>query len=270
MPCPAPNLDVAPELIGAVHQSLNGTTSVDRIAHRRSWAMQWPALDEDTLTYLQLVGAGMVTGPLRMLDPMIRNLLPHRVASGGSYNRSTEGFAALDGTTMEWAAITDPPTSVPVRGVIVWARTSTAAAGLRGGGDAADRVPLLTGVPVRVSMWVRGAAINCRPGYEVWDSAGTGTTTEGGDVALSVSTWTELSINHTPAGGVSLAPRLQVPSGQVTSNLQTTGWQVAYTDAPTTWTMGGGAPTVVASDLSHTYLMPGLVSYGMTLLEART
>lgn len=267
---PAGDLDVSPELVGAVQVSLNGSVAVDRIAQPRTWAMQWQALDEDELTYLRAVGAGLVTGPLRLLDPMMRNLLPLQVASGGSYERSTDDFEALDGTTMEWDAITDPPTGVYSRGVIIWARTTTTTASLAAGRDETQRVPLLAGREVRVSLWARGAAILARAAYDAWDAAGASVAAEGSSVALSVGTWTELSTTYTPTDRVALSPRLNVPSGEAVSNLQTTGWQVAYSDQPTTWTLGNGAPVVVASELSHTYLMPGLSSYGMTLREART
>lgn len=270
IPCPAPELDATPELIGAVQMSLNGSVAVDRIAQSRTWAMQWQALDEDELLYLRAVGFGLVTGPLRLLDPMVRNLLPPQVATGGSYERSTDDFVALDGTTMEWGAITDLPAGVYTRGVVIWSRTTTATASLAAGRDETQRVPLLTGRTIRVSMWARGAAVLARAAYDAWDTAGVSVAAEGSSVALSVGTWTELSTTYTPTDRVSLSPRLNVPSGEAASNLQTTGWQVAYSDEPATWTLGGGAPVVVASELSHTYLMPGLSSYGMTLREART
>lgn len=265
---PAKDLEVSPEFVGTVHRSLGGAPTVDRVAQPRKWPLSWQALTEDQATYLRLVGQGLVPGPLRLLDPELRNRLPVQIASGGSYKRSAAGFTQSGGSDPAYQAFTDPPATVPVRGAVSWTRTGTGAASLTTAA-ASSRVPLIPSEQVRVSTWARGTAIQVSIGYDAWNAAGTADRTLSGTTTLNVSTWTYLDLTYTPpADRISLSPVLDVASGQAASTTQTTGWQVAPASAPTTWAPGGGAPTVVAgSELTETYLLPGLREFGLLLLE---
>lgn len=271
IPAPAVDLDVSPTLIGGVHRSLNGVATISIVAQPRSWPMRWTALTEDQTNYLRLVGLGLVRSPLYLIDGEIRNRLPMRITTGGAYTRTATDFfqAGGSGNTITWLGITDPPAGVPVRGVISWTRTTTALA-LVTFNSTADRVPLIAGEPIRVSLWARGAAISATVGVDLWDSIGAGLRILSAPVTLSATTWTQLSLTTTPAAGrVSASVLLHVADGQATSTLQTTGWMLSPSSASTTWAIGGGAPIVVpGSELVDTYILTGLRGFGLTLLEA--
>lgn len=269
IPAPASNLDVSPELIGGAYRALSGQVTVDRLAQPRSWAMRWEALTEDQYTYLRLVGLGLIRGPLRLLDPEQRNRLPVEVASGGSYSRTADAFTQTGGEDPTWAAVTDPPTTAPVRGAISWERTTTGAASLTTADDE-DRVPVVEGEELRASIWVRGAAIDAAAAIDAWDSADSSTRTTGTAPTLGTTTWTQLTVTYTvPSGRISVSPVLVVASGQAASTLSATGWQISLSSEATTWTTGGGTPTVVAgSELTDTYVLTGLRGVGLLLLEA--
>lgn len=268
IPAPARDLDVSPKLVGAVLQGLDGSPTVHRLAQPRTWPCQWVALTEDQSTYLQMVGLGLVREPLRLIDPEQRNRLPRRVASGGAYHQSAEDFSQTGGSTPTYVSITDPPATVPVRGVISWQRTTTAA-GVLTTTNSYDRVPLIPGEQVRVSVWARGAAIAVSAGYDAWNAAGSASRANGSTSTLHATNWTQVSVTYTPPSDrIELSPLLNVASGQSASTLQVTGWQVAPATAPTTWTVGGGAPVVVAgSELTDTYPLTGLRGMGLVLLE---
>lgn len=270
IPAPADPAEVTPDILGGVAQSLGGATTVDRTATPRSWKFQWPYLVESNLTYLEAIGFGLVKGPLRLVDPMRRNRLPAQISSGGSQRRDTTGWTQTGGSTPTWAAVTDPPGAVPVRGVISWQRTTTAAAALTTS-NVHHRVPVVPAQQVRVSCWARGAAIQAAAGVDGWDSSGASTRTTGTAATLNTTTWTQLTATLTPASDrVSLSPLLSVASGQAASTLQTTGWMLSAAAESTTWALGGGAPVVVASELGHSVSLfdTSRHSWQMTFREA--
>lgn len=270
IPAPQDPAEVTPALVGGVHESLTGSVTVDRLAQPRTWALEWPNLPEDDLTYLEAIGYGLVTGPLRLLDPMRRNRLPVEVASGGSVSRSAEAFTQTGGEDPTWAAVTDPPTSAPVRGTISWERASTAAASLTTA-DETDRVPVVEGEELRASIWVRGAAVDAAAGVDAWNTAGSAARTTGTATTLHATTWTQLTVTYTAASGrVTVSPVLVVASGQAASTLHATGWQVSLAAEPVTWAPGGGAPTVVAGELANSYKLMDTPrhSWSMTLRES--
>jgi hypothetical protein len=271
IPPPAVNLAVSTQFVGSVATSLNGTRTLYRAAQPRQWACQWQALTEDQTTYLRVVGHGLVRGPLRLIDSELRNRLPVRVASGGSYMNSVVDFTQAGGVAATWVAVSDPPAAVPVKGAVSWQRATTAAGSLTAV-NADDRVPLVPGEPaVVVSCWARGAAIQAAAAVDAWSTAGVATRTTGTATALAVSAWTLLTMTYTPAGGAAaVSPVVSVASGQAASTLQVTGWQVASSTAPAVWAAGGGAPVVLpGSELTESYLMPGLRQFSLLLLEKR-
>lgn len=271
IPAPAAPAEVEHTLTGGVHEALSGAVTVDRSGFSpRAWQFEWPYLVESDLTYLQAVGQGLVRGPLRLIDPMLRNRLPRRIAAAGSMYRTATDFTQTGGSTPTWVALTDPPATVPVRGAISWERTTTAA-GILTTANEADRVPAIVGEQLRVSMWARGAAIQASAAVDAYDSAGSATRTTGTATTLHATDWTQISVTYTVGSGrVSAAPLVVVASGQSASTLQVTGWQVSLSSEPTTWALGGGTPTVVAGELAQTYNLFDVPRLGwtMTLREA--
>jgi hypothetical protein len=272
IPAPKTDLDVSPILIGGIHRSLGGGVTVSVVAQPRQWPMQWTALTEDQATYLRLAGLGLLRAPLRLIDGEIRNRLPMRIATGGSYTRSAVDFTQTGGSTPTWVPLTDPPASVAVRGAISWQRTTTAS-GTLVTANVTDRVPLIPGQQVQVSCWARGATVNAIVGLDLWDVTGAfDTRVSGTTTTLAATTWTQLTATVTPiSGAVEGSPILIVLSGEPASTLQITGWQLApaANTTPITWAVGGGAPIVApGSTLVDTYILTGLRGFGITLLEA--
>jgi hypothetical protein len=265
---PTTDLDTTPEFLGAVHTGLSGNRTVDRLAQPRRWPCKWPALTEDETTYLRMIGLGLVRGPLRLVDPEIRNRLPVNIAAPGAYKQSAADFSQTGGSTATWLAITDPPTAVPVRGVVSWQRLTTAAGALTTA-STVPRVPVVPSELVRVFCYARGAAIQAAAAVDGFNTAGASTRTTGTAATLHATNWTYLEVTVTPAGDrVELAPLLVVASGQAAATLQTTGWQIAPASAPVLWTPGGGAPVVVAgSELNDVYIMIATHGFGLLLLE---
>ena len=285
IPAPARGIDSSPGLVGKVSVSLNGTQTLYRASQPRTWNCQWNGLTEDQSNYLRLVGHGLVTGPLRLIDGEIRNRLPLRVATGGSYSQSAADFTFSGGAgaALAWVPISDPPATVPVRGGLSWQRGTNVAAVTPT--NASDRVPLIPGEQIRVSFWIRGTAISVYSAIDLWDATGTMVlrVQSGFGTTMDPVTWTQLSVTTTPlAAHIEASPVVLVQAGSPASSLQITGFQIAQASASTTWAIGGGAPTVLAgapsavttagntattTGLSDTYIHPGIRQFGLTLIE---
>lgn len=271
IPAPEVGLEVTPQLVGAIHRSVGGAQTVAVLAQPRIWPMKWPALTEDQTTYLRMVGLNLVRGPLRLIDGEIRNRIGMRIASGGSATRTPDAFSQTGGLTQTWVQISDPPPGVPLRGAISWQRSSTGAGSLTIS-NALDRVPIVAGEQIRVSMWARStASMQARAAVDAFDTSGTPTRTTGSLTALTTPAWTQLGVTYTPTSNqIEHAPVLDVPSGQAASTIQTTGWLLSAASAPTTWSVGGGAVIVAAgSALMDTYVLIGTHGFALTLLESR-
>jgi hypothetical protein len=264
---------VSPTLVGTVSTSLNGARTMYRASQPRAWHLSWPALTEDQATYLRAVGHGLVGSPLRFIDGEIRNRLSLRVASGGAYTRSGDDFTTSAGFIPDFLTVTDPPATVPIRGVLSWQRTSTAADWVTTY-NTYDRVPLVASEQIRVSCWARGTAVAASAAIDWWDSSSATAAvarTTGTPSTLDPVTWTYLEVIATPtATEVEASPVLSVAAGQAASLIQVTGWQTAPATASTVWSVGGGAPTVIAgSELAEVYVLPGQRQLGLTLIERR-
>lgn len=274
IPAPADPMEVPPTLIGAVHESLSGAVSVDRVAMPRRWAMAWRVLPEDTLTYLAAVGLGLVAGPLRLLDPLVRNRLGRQVATGGSMRRSVDRWAAYDGSSIAWVPLSDPPAGIPVRGAVSWTLPDLSGTELTvasGREASTGRVPVLPGETVRVSGWARGTTgTGVALGADTWDAAGVSVTTEGALTALDATVWSPLSFTYPVPGDGSrpaVSPYLRAPAGQPAATVQITGLQVCDATAPDVWTLGGGTPVVIATESTDVYELVDKHSYSMVLRE---
>lgn len=271
---PMDPMEVSPALIGAVHESLTGLVSVDRVAAPRTFQPQWQVLTEDELTYLDAVGHGQVPGPLRLLDPLRRNRLSRQVASGGSLHRSTAGWAVDDEeSAIDWAPITDPPTGVWVRGVIAWTIPAVSADDLvvaSGRVSAADRVPVLPGETVRLTGYARGTVgTEILLGLDAWTLAGVSAATEDTLTVLDDTDWSALTVTYAVPGDgtrVAASPYLRAPAGQPEADVQITGFQID--EGAGAWTPGGGAPVVTATELGETYELVDKHTWTMTLREA--
>lgn len=293
-------VDVALSRIGGTGVSLMGNQWRDTLGYRRAWGWKWENLLPAQLPYLEALAAGMVPGPLRLIDPRRANRLPEQIASGGSRSRSPDGFGVtLGGRNYRdlRAVEPDPLTLGPnamLRGCIEWARNTGGAGVLYPTGPEPGgtwRCPLRPGVPevLEFSAWVAGkAGLVVGLEWTEYDRAGVGTTyasdASGDQATLTSGGWQQITVNIAPAASaVSLMPRLVTDAAQPSGSVLTTAWQLAALDAEELppgqwsgqlpeeiaagWRIGGGAPAVVADPVSGSYRRYGWHSAGLSLIE---
>lgn len=262
---PSPSLGGGPDAtaarIGGVHRSLAGRVTVDRLAVKRAWTLTWPYLDPDTHAWLDALHLGAVAGPVWLLDPQRRNRLPARVATGGSVERTTAGFAPTAGT-VAWSTAA-PTSGTGIAGGVVWTVPATSAQLL------ADPVPVLPGEALCVSAWVASTVVQVGLIAAFYTPAGA-------FAGLDSSTSTTV----TPAAGQRLALTVTPPSGAGTARVgvitdaspaggpvATTGWQLESGTAASGWAPGGAAAQVAVDALTAGYPLPGAWATTLTLLE---
>lgn len=265
VPGPIAGLD-ASQVGPGVHTSITGRTAVDRFAAVRVWQMGFRAMSEDDGAYLAAVGQGVVRGPLRLVDPLVRNRLSPNLASVGAIRRSLDGFGTAGAAgTLTRVAITDPPPACPVQTVI--AGTSSGNFYITVGKDrASTRVPLI-GPSMTVAFWARGTQ-QVQASGDLWKGDGTNTAGFGPTVTLT-SAWQRVAWTiGTPATGVvAVTPFLYV-GGSTAGTVQIAGISVAASTEPAVWTPGGGAPSVVAVTHGRTYPTWQRTAQSITLQES--
>jgi hypothetical protein len=254
-----------------ISRSLTGQVTKDVLGRARGrWELRWMYLTGEQTALLSALRAGRLGRTLRLLDPDRPNLMHVRLATGGSEERSTDGWYTSAGT-LTWQQVTGLPADLLTDGAISWERTTTAESVLAPGRlGPAYRAPVLDGQAVRFSLWLRATSgtPSASIGVDHYDTAGT-RVTETAAAAITVpTTWTEWSYTWTPgAGRVSAAPLLHIAAAQAASTVQVTGAQAVYGTAAQPWREGGGAPLVVVENLAE--IRPSLAEHNvmMALLE---
>lgn len=114
----APEISIT--IPGALHTSLSGRSTIDRIGTpKRAWSLSWENLQEtDRLLVDSLINRGNGNAPLRLIDPRVSNRLTLRVSAGGSLFSETSSFVStgslydLFGATVsnDWATLTSGQT----------------------------------------------------------------------------------------------------------------------------------------------------------------
>lgn len=262
-PLPSPALGSPPGAtatrVGAVHRSLTGRPTVDRLAVRRAWSLSWPYLDTATHAYLDAIHLGLVAGPLWLLDPQRVNRLPVPIAGTGSATRGTAGFTATTGTLAFTTAV--PAAGLPLAGGLAWTPAAS------GGQVTADPlVPLVAGEAVTFSAHVAASA-PVRLVLTTHTAAGALIGTEQTEPATPGTAGARLALTVTvtaPAGAASCRVGLATAGAGL---IATSAWQLEAGAAPTGWQPGGGAALVLLADLSVTYPIPGAHQTAVTLLE---
>jgi hypothetical protein len=255
----------------ALQRTLTGALIRDVLGRARGrWVIDWRYLSPDQLAVLSALAAGRLGTPLRLIDPERPNLAHPQLATGGTEERSTDGWLATSGA-LDWVQITDPPAGVLANGAVDWTRSTTAAGDLAPGRVGyAYRAPVLGSQQMRLSQWVRATAgsFSASFGVDGFDAAGARTTELAAAAAVPAS-WTELSYTWTPAAGaVEVAPVLRIADAQPTGTVQTTGVMIVYGSTALDWQEGGGAPLVVVEALTETRPAAGEYHTRLTLLEA--
>ncbi|WP_206796618.1 hypothetical protein [Amycolatopsis sp. MtRt-6] len=263
---PSPSLDGPPEMVpvrtGGTHRSLTGRPTLDRLGIRRTWTLTWPYLDPDTRSWLSALYAGLVPGPLWLLDPSDRNRLPVQVATAGAVEHTADGFTASTGT-LAWQAAPVVPTgtSTPLgASALVW--TATAASG--GTMVTLDPVPVMPDEVVTFAASL-AATVAVRLTAFVLDASGATLTTAQSPAATPGASGARMSLAiPATAGAALIRPGLALAqAGAIT----TSAWSLTTGDTAPTWSTGGGASTVLLDQLPWKYPIPGAFSTTLVLLE---
>ncbi|CRK55422.1 hypothetical protein [Alloactinosynnema sp. L-07] len=261
---PSPSLSGAPDAtaarIGAVHRSLTGRVTVDRVAVKRVWVLSWPYLDPGTAAFLDAIHLGMVAGPLWLLDGERPNRLTPHVAATGSAERTTTGFTASAGA-LTWTTGV-PASTLPLAGGLSWAATAA------GGQVYLDPIPVVPGEPLTMSAWAASAAVALRWTAALYDKTDTYLSFTESIPTTPGAAGQRLTHTFTPTGNAALVrvalTASPTPSGGTAT---TTAWQLEPGPAATAWAPGGGAAVVAVDALTTAYAVPGSRAMALMLLE---
>lgn len=267
-------LDVSATPQQAIHRSLGGVATRDRLANKRSWPLSFDYLDHSQSAYLEAIDAGDISGTLRLLDPLRPNMLPPDAATGGVRSKTAASFAATGNGTIGFSAFTDPPAEVPASGGIAWTRPDTTAGTLQVARASENlRVPLVPSVPVTFRAWCRATVSTLLSlTIEAWSAATTSAGTAAAAAATAVGTsWVNLTVGYTPpaSGQLTANPVLSIAAGQPAGTVTVTGLTaVQNVIDPGVWTPGGGAPVVISERFKDAYPVPlALHNAQLILLE---
>ncbi|MBP2325322.1 hypothetical protein JOF56_005707 [Kibdelosporangium banguiense] len=264
---PMKGLDATNERLGATHRSLNGTTTVDTLGHKRTYKLQWDYLTHDELSYVEALYLGLIDGPLRLIDPQRKNRLAAQASSGGSRFRNIAGFTPTQGTVTFTPST--PPPEVFAAGAITWAIPATTGGRLIVGDNLTGRVPLITGEQVTLSIYATGEGLTARAVVVPFDAAGVAGAPVFGPAIGLTAVYQRLAVTLTPnTGQAGCAVGLDVPSGGPAGMVTTTGWQLEAATTASPWGPGSGCPVVVVESLADTYPEYGYHASTLTLLEA--
>jgi hypothetical protein len=245
--------------------------------------------------YVEALHHNLIPGPLYLIDPNRPNRLPEQIATGGTVKRNPTGFIGSNTTLTVWRPLTAAPapqstlpSSPMLRGCLEWQLIAAGNARLDLGGYAPDGrldIPVRPLEPMLISAWATGPDGATFGGTVTAFDANRNEllTINLRDAALSRSTWTQARASlicpdaaaylrvsftvgaSTPVGSVhvtalSASPfwRTQVPGLH----------QFCDDDDPGGgWSLGGGAPQVVPDVGSTGYVLPGVHSSALTLIE---
>jgi hypothetical protein len=243
------------ERIGGASTSLDGTTTLDVRAYRRTWAVDWTCLSADDWGWLEAWWLGLRRGvEHRIVDPRRPNRLTRDGSSGGSYSHTTDAHTVTAGT-VGYVAVADYPTAIQLDGAVSWAVPAPGAT-LRV--DDTPRIPLVDGEEVTVSVLLNDPG-SVQVGARLYDVAGA--TTDDLSPAETHSGWVWRSHTFTPAGQVSASLAVVAAAGARTARVGPARW-----GEDTDWTPGSGCPAVLLTSFATTYPL-GYYDVGIELRE---
>lgn len=297
LPDTAEAVDTPLAVIGGTHTSLTGTRTRDTFGYKRSWVWSYGLLTDNQAKHIEALQRNIIPGPLYLLDPRRPNRLPEQIASGGSLLRTPAGFIPSNTSVCRWRPLTGVPASAEtlppaplLRGALDWQLLTNADAHLELAGGSADGrhdVPVRGGEALTASLWAAGTPGAPLGGtVSIFDTRGTEIdAAEFSSVQLSFTEWQRLLVSFVcPASAAYLRIKLTVISGTqpVTGSIYTTAYQVAPssrsyvsglhsycddTDLGQGWSLGGGCVQVIPDGGGGGYVLPGLQSSGLTLME---
>ncbi|MEJ2886148.1 hypothetical protein [Actinomycetospora aeridis] len=262
------------ERIGGTDRGLRGGLSEDVWATKRSWVFGWDLAHARQAQ--RLVGrwrSPYRASALRLLDPMVPNLLSPDVAVCGSMSRTPAGLG--DPTSTPWAYITAGTTAFDIIGLgqpadteLVGLVDSCAHWTVPGVGvlysEIAEwgRMPLL-GRRTVFSAYVRGSGSVLASVYGETPGA-----TYAGSSTTLTSSWQRIQA-IAPAAAASVSFRVGLVSGSGGADVQTIGWQAEHLPAgnATDWSPGGGAAEVLLTEFGEGYRVLGRRALELTVGE---
>jgi hypothetical protein len=263
---PMRGLDATNERLGATHRSLDGTTTIDTLGHKRTYKIQWDYLTHEDMAYVEALHLGLVDGPLRLIDPQRKNRLTAQLSSGGSRFRTTAGFSTGQGTLT--FAPTTAPGEVFAAGAISWGVPDTSGGRLTAGDTPSLRTPLITGEQVTLSLYATGNGASARAVIMPFDLASNAGAPVFGPTVTLTGGYQRLSVTLTPdSTQVACVVGLDVPSGGPPVTVTATGWQLEAAATPSAWVPGTGCPVVVVDSVTDTYPEYGYHAPTLVLLE---
>lgn len=272
LPTPEVGLTNTEERYGGVHQGLTGKRVMDITGYRTTYEMDFRLLSEDDYRWLRAMYLNLVTPPntLYLLNPMRKNLLSQQASQMVTTNSNDLGVSSSVSTVVTSYANDFPPAVSNIQGSRSYNLVSTSGPSnfIRFDGNT-TYIPLFTGEPVTVSMYVRCEAstvafnmvLDCFNKYAVQT-----TTPSIGQTATT--TWQRISYTFTPSGdqlGLRLA--LVFPTAG-TKNLHIASPQIEYSSAATAWDLGGGRTKVLIDQISSSSPRFPLSDVSVTFLEA--
>lgn len=250
------------DLIGGIHTSLAGTTTLDVVGHKRQWTLDWVCLTPAETTTAHAMYQHLTRSALRIIDPRAGNRLTRDGASGGTYSRDTRAHTTANGT-VSWLPVTDYPAGFAglVDGGAQWMVPASTAGTLLV--DDTTRIPLIPGEQLSLTVWVKGT-LGAQVGAQTYDATGADA---GLALASSVTlgAWTGYTHTFTPgASQVAASLAVTVASGAARPVIIGPAlWHPTNTD----WCPGSGCPRVLPISATTSNLGLANQDYGVVLRE---
>jgi hypothetical protein len=269
------------DLRAAVHQSLAGVRTVDRVGTpKRTYTFSRAALTADEWGLLEGLALGLYgPEPYVLVDPWRRNLLDENTSTAGGFLRDLTGLTVLGAGTL---TLVGPVTTAGQgRYHASYASTASGAAGTQGVTTAdltsaatvtASATPVLPSASYTFQALVKtlaGTAASWRAAVGWYDSAGALLSTSTGTGSVVTGSWVARTVAATSPATAAYAVG-RVENGATLAATNTVGVDAPMLDQAATvraWLPGTGVPRVAFTDLGDVYRIGYEHDTAMTLVE---
>lgn len=264
-PLPAPAGDVVNTVdrFGATHVAITGGRTVDTLGYRARYEFELPYLDEEEYFRLEALYTLADPRPLKLIDPMRRNLLSRDAALAKPADATQRGLSASLGAGLAWVRVTDSPVSWSARG----ARWTGFGAGdtLQVGRGAT--VPVTPGESVTFSVYLSASeAQDVAASLDTISEGLPHTVVPGDTVPLPAGSWTRLEQTFVVPAGAQTA-YITLHAVTAAGALTAVAPQLESGTTATAPSLGGGAVTVLIEELATTSPRHPYRSVSLSLLE---
>lgn len=232
--------------VQSVSQGAAGSRTINLHGLKRTWSLRIEGLTPAMAALLNAFNSGVVTGPLRLVDPLTVNMLPARVASTYSAPGWPAPFELLSGTVTPVVPAASDST-YPIT-----PRHRTVASFVNGSGGTSQVVgktwqAVQSGLSYTLSAYVKPTAAATLYLYGR-DAAGTITTLATTAIGTTGS-WNRYTVTHAPAGTiVEVRMGASVPAG---ATVLLAAPQLEIGASATAWQPGDDVPFVDVLGLSE-------------------